>query len=67
MTRRKFIGVLGGAITLWPLLGIARQRKVVDNRRLGEVGPPGSEQFWHLFQKMMGELGYISGQSIRWR
>ena len=28
MTRRKFIGIVGGAITLWPLLGIARQRKV---------------------------------------
>ena len=65
MTRRKFIGVLGGAITLWPLLGIAQQRKVPTIGVL-VVGSPDSEQFWQLFQKAMRELGYVSGQSIRY-
>ena len=65
MTRRKFIGVLGGAMTLWPLVVSAQQRKVPKVGVL-VVGSPGSEQFWQLFQKAMRELGYIDGQSIRY-
>jgi putative tryptophan/tyrosine transport system substrate-binding protein len=65
MRRREFIGVLSGAITLWPLLGIAQQGKAPTIAVL-VVGSPGSEQFWQLFQKAMRALGYVDGQSIRY-
>ena len=58
MRRREFIGVLGGAIALWPSFVIAQQRKVPTIGVL-VVGSPGSEQFWQLFQKAMRELGYV--------
>ena len=65
MRRREFIGVLGGAAALWPLVGIAQQGKVPTIGVL-VVESPGSEQFWQPFQKMMRELGYVEGQSIRY-
>jgi putative ABC transport system substrate-binding protein len=65
MRRRKFIGVLGGALALWPLAAIAEQRKAPTIGVL-VVGSPGSEQFWQLFQKAMRDLGYVEGQSVRY-
>ena len=64
MRRREFIGVLGGTAALWPLVGIAQQRKTPTIGVL-VVGSPGSEQFWQLFQKAMRDLGYVEGQSVR--
>ena len=65
MRRREFIGVLGGTTALWPLVGIAQQRKAPTIGVL-VVGSPGSEQFWQLFQKAMRDLGYVEGQSVRY-
>jgi putative ABC transport system substrate-binding protein len=65
MRRREFIGVVGSAIALWPLVVVAQQRKVPTIGVLVVVSP-GSEQFWQLFQKAMGELGYVDGRSIRY-
>jgi putative tryptophan/tyrosine transport system substrate-binding protein len=63
--RREFITLLGSAAAAWPLVGIAQQRKVPTIGVL-VVEAPGSEQFWQLFQKVMRELGYVDGQSIRY-
>src|SRR5262249_41457540 len=65
MRRREFIGVLGGAAALWPLVGIAQQGKLPTIGVL-VIESPGSEQFWQLFQKVMRELSYVDGQSIRY-
>jgi putative ABC transport system substrate-binding protein len=65
MRRREFITLLGGAVVVWPLAGIAQQRKVPTIGVL-VVESPGSEQFWQLFQKVMRELRYVEGQSIRY-
>src|SRR5580704_1033818 len=65
MRRREFITLLGGAVVVWPLAGIAQQRKVPTIGVL-VVESPGSEQFWQLFQKVMRELSYVEGQSIRY-
>src|ERR1700751_976399 len=64
MRRREFIGVVGSAIALWPLVGVAQQRKVPTIGVL-VVGSPGSEQFWRLFQEDLRVLGYVEGQNIR--
>ena len=65
MRRREFLTLIGGAAVVWPLGGIAQQRKVPTIGVL-VVGSPGSEQFWQLFQKVMRERGYVDGQSIRY-
>ena len=65
MRRREFIGVLGGTAALWPLVGIAQQRKAPTIGVL-VVESPGSEQFWQLFQKAMRDLGYVEGQRVRY-
>jgi putative ABC transport system substrate-binding protein len=63
--RRDLFALFGGAAALWPLAGIAQQRKVPTIGAL-VVGAPGSEKFWRLFREAMQELGYIEGQSIRY-
>jgi putative tryptophan/tyrosine transport system substrate-binding protein len=63
--RREFITLLGGAAAAWPLAARAQQLKVPTIGVL-VVEAPGSEQFWQLFQKVMRELGYVDGQSIRY-
>jgi putative tryptophan/tyrosine transport system substrate-binding protein len=65
MRRREFLTLIGGAAVVWPLGGIAQQRKVPTIGVL-VVGSPGSEQFWQVFQKVMRERGYVDGQSIRY-
>lgn len=65
MRRREFVSILGGVAALWPLVGIAQQRRMPTIGVL-VVGSPGSEQFWQLFQKAMRDLGYVEGQSIRY-
>jgi putative tryptophan/tyrosine transport system substrate-binding protein len=65
MRRREFIALFTGAVAIRPLASIAQQRKVPTVGVL-VVGAPGSEQFWRLFRQVMGELGYVEGQSIRY-
>jgi len=64
--RREFITLLGGAAITWPSAGIAQHGKLPTIGVL-VVESPGSEQFWQLFQKVMRELGYAEGQSIRYQ
>jgi putative tryptophan/tyrosine transport system substrate-binding protein len=63
LRRRDLLALFGGAVALWPLAGIAQQRKVPTIGVL-VVGSPGSEKFWRLFREVMQELGYIEGQNI---
>src|SRR5262249_52812201 len=63
--RRKFIALLGGAATGWPLAARAQQRKVPTIGVL-LVEAPGREQFWRLFRDAMRQTGYVEGQSIRY-
>ena len=63
--RRDLFALFGRAAALWPLTGIAQQRKVPTIGAL-VVEAPGSEKFWRLFREAMQELGYIEGQSIRY-
>jgi ABC-type uncharacterized transport system substrate-binding protein len=65
MRRRHLFALFGGATALWPLAGIAQQRKVPTIGVL-VVGAPGSELFRRLFREVMQELGYIEGQNIRY-
>ena len=65
MRRREFIALLGSTAAVWPLTAHAEQRKTPTIGVL-VVGSPGSEQFWHLFQKAMRDLGYVEGQSVRY-
>ncbi len=65
MRRREYFALFAGAVASRPLAGIAQQRKVPTVGVL-VVGSPGSEQFWLLFRKVMGELGYVEGQSIHY-
>src|SRR5215813_12614409 len=63
--RRKFIALLGGAATGWPLAARAQQRKVPTIGVL-LVEAPGWEQFWRLFRDAMRQTGYVEGQSVRY-
>jgi putative tryptophan/tyrosine transport system substrate-binding protein len=64
MRRRKFFGVLGSAIALWPSGGLAQEPKVPTIGVL-VVGAPGSDRFWQLFRQDLRDLGYVDGQSVR--
>jgi putative tryptophan/tyrosine transport system substrate-binding protein len=63
--RRDLFVLFFGGVALWPLAGIAQQRRVATVGVLA-VGSPGVADFWRLFREAMQELGYIEGQSIRY-
>jgi putative tryptophan/tyrosine transport system substrate-binding protein len=63
--RRDLFALFFGSTALWPLAGIAQQRRVPTVGVLA-VGSPGLAGFWRLFRKTMQDLGYIEGQSIRY-
>jgi putative ABC transport system substrate-binding protein len=63
--RRDLFAPFFGAAALWPLAGIAQQRRVPTVGVLA-VGSPGVADFWRLFREAMQDLGYIEGQSIRY-
>jgi putative ABC transport system substrate-binding protein len=63
--RRDLFVFFFGGVALWPLAGIAQQRRVPTIGVLA-VGSPGVTDFWRLFREAMQELGYIEGQSIRY-
>jgi putative ABC transport system substrate-binding protein len=63
--RRRDLLAFFVAAAVWPLAGIAQQRKMPTIGVL-VVGSPGSEQFWQMFRELMQELGYIEGQNIRY-
>ena len=65
MRRRDLFVLFFGGVALWPLAGIAQQRRVPTIGVLA-VGSPGVADFWRLFREAMQELGYIEGKTIRY-
>jgi putative tryptophan/tyrosine transport system substrate-binding protein len=63
--RRDLFALFFVAAAVWPLAGIAQQRRVPTVGVLA-VGSPGVADFWRLFREAMQDLGYIEGQSIRY-
>lgn len=61
MRRRDFIA-LGGAAAVWPL-GVAAQEKPAPT--VGVLIVANREPFWSLFQKSIGEFGFVEGRNIR--
>ncbi len=63
MQRRDFLGVLGGAATLWPLTARAQQAK---SPRIGVLmlGNPDPAFFLSTFREELQKLGYIEGQNL---
>jgi putative ABC transport system substrate-binding protein len=64
LTRREFIGLLGGAAAMRPLAARAQQAKTptVGALVIGNINP---EQFWREFRQGLRDLGYVEGQNIR--
>src|SRR5262249_33799224 len=64
MQRRKFITLLGGAATAWPLMARAQQ-PIKKIRHLGFLlpGPPESSQ-GKAMRDRLRELGYMEGRDI---
>jgi ABC-type uncharacterized transport system substrate-binding protein len=64
LRRRDLIAVVGGAVALWPVIGVAQPAKVPTIGVL-VVQSPGSEQLLPQLKQTLHELGYVEGQTIR--
>lgn len=63
MKRRDFSALIGAAVTVLPIAGLAQSSKVP---RIGilVLGNPDPAQFLKEFREGMRELGYIEGQNV---
>jgi putative ABC transport system substrate-binding protein len=65
MKRREFIGLLGGALAMWPI-GARAQQQVVP--LIGFLNTQSAGSFSHLvagFQQGLREAGFLEGQNIQ--
>ncbi len=62
MKRRDFVTLLVGAVTAWPLAGIAQQGQRVH--RIGVLLVSGPEPMGP-FREALGDLGYVEGKNIQ--
>jgi putative ABC transport system substrate-binding protein len=65
MRRREFIGLLGGALAMWPI-GVRAQQQVVP--LIGFLNTQSAGSFSHLvagFQQGLREAGFLEGQNIQ--
>jgi putative ABC transport system substrate-binding protein len=62
MTRRRFIALLGGAAS-WPLLAQAQQP--ARTPRVIQLAPVGIQAQSDTTRRLLAELGYVDGRSIR--
>jgi putative tryptophan/tyrosine transport system substrate-binding protein len=68
MRRREFIGLVGGA-TAWPLAVTWPSCSIAEGTskvwRVGVLaGPPGSEGTFNVFERSLGDLGYVRDKNI---
>jgi putative tryptophan/tyrosine transport system substrate-binding protein len=68
MRRRKFLGVLGGALAAYPLAAEAQQHDKIA--RVGVLGPsreknPISRQGYAVFLAELRKLGFADGQNLQ--
>jgi len=65
MKRRKFITLLGGAVSVWPLAARAQQpEKLPTIGYLGSATPASQGQWVAAFVQRLRELGWIDGRTI---
>src|SRR5262249_55462563 len=62
--RRAFITLLGGAATAWPLAAGAQQPAMPVIGLLSGRGPKKSGANVNLFQRGVGEVGYLGGAKV---
>ena len=64
MTRREFIGLMGGAAAAWPLAARAQQKgKLPTIGFFGNTSASGGGPWTAAFIQRLGELGWIDGRT----
>jgi putative ABC transport system substrate-binding protein len=70
MRRREFIGLLGGAVAVWPFVALG-QSTVPEIGYLNASSPTINPEFLVAFRRGLAETGYVEGQNVtieyRWR
>src|SRR5262245_14189643 len=64
MRRREFIGLLGSAVTTWPLAAVAQQAAMPVVGYLSAATPNEGESFAAAFRRGLQESGYVVGQNV---
>ena len=65
MRRREFIGLLGSAVTTWPLAAVAQQAAMPVVGYLSAATPNEGEPFAAAFRRGLQESGYVVGQNVK--
>jgi hypothetical protein len=64
MRRRNFLGVLGGAMAIWPLAARAQQPTIPVIGFLSALSPEASVDSIEAFRRGLAEAGFVEGQNI---
>jgi len=62
--RREFLGLIGGAATLWPLTGHAQQPTVPVVGFLNSASADGYASMANAFRQGLKEAGYVEGDNV---
>src|ERR1051326_1585668 len=64
MKRREFLGVVGGAATVWPLAVRAQPARPPRIAFLGAESASTNRHFFEAFRQGIREHGYVEGQNV---